>query len=86
MGVREQGLRRIGAVTGGIAAASVVGSLAVGAVARAQTHSSTSSTTSTSSTSGTSSSSGSDSGSSGSSSSPSLSNSDGSAHAQSSGS
>ena len=37
MGIRERGLRRVAAVTTGIAAASVAGSLAVAAVAHAGT-------------------------------------------------
>jgi hypothetical protein len=38
MGVREQGLRRVAAVTTGLATAGVAGSLALAAVARADTH------------------------------------------------
>jgi hypothetical protein len=48
---REQGLRRVGAVTTGLAAAGIVGSLALAAVARADTEASDTSTPITPSTS-----------------------------------
>jgi hypothetical protein len=49
MSARTQGLRRTAAVTAGLAAASVVGSLAVAAVARADTQYATSTTSGSSS-------------------------------------
>ncbi len=45
MSVRELGLRRVGAVTTGLAAASIAGSLALAAAARASTQTTDPSTT-----------------------------------------
>ncbi len=48
MPVREQGLRRVAAVTTGLAVAGVVGSVAVATIARADTQSAKAGTSSTS--------------------------------------
>lgn len=85
MGVREHGLRRIAVVTTGLATASIIGSLALAAIARADTQSApatggsatTDSTDSTGSTGSTGSTSNTG---------PTLSNGNGPAHAKSGGS
>lgn len=87
MGVREEGLRRIGTVTGGIVAASIAGSVGVGLIAHAQAHPASTEKSGGSTGSNSSSSSDDDSGPTGANSGPSLSNPNGgSAHAHSSGS
>jgi hypothetical protein len=75
MGVREQGLRRVAAVTTGLATAGVVGSLALAVAARADTHAAPAAPATTTGTTGSTSDSG-----------PTLSRGNGPAHAKSGGS